>query len=116
MGAFLEKIKSLLNFFQKNIWHILVVLEVDFINIAVKFCGGCNPRYDRKKIYDNFLTMLSKHHNFTGVDQNKIYDILIVLRGCTGCNDEYLEVKATHRYFIHDEKEASDIILRIKNL
>lgn len=51
--------------------------------IAVKYCGGCNPTYDRKKM----LCRLRKEYNyqFEMAIEDKEYDIVMVLCGCNRC-------------------------------
>lgn len=85
------------------------------MNIIVKFCGGCNPRYDRRTVYDKILTMLSKCDKIVTVDQNEICDILLIIKGCTGCNDEFLNINAKYRYFIHNENEANEVLNILKS-
>jgi 4-hydroxybutyrate CoA-transferase len=61
------------------------------LNIGVKYCGGCNPRYDRKK----FLNDLKKgvHCNFEMAQLDKVYDMIIILCGCTSCCADYNGLK-----------------------
>lgn len=40
--------------------------------MKIKFCGGCNPLYDRKKVYEKLLNL----PNFNNIER------LIVLNGC----------------------------------
>lgn len=52
--------------------------------IGIKYCGGCNSRYDRKEI----LLKLQKEYDyqFEIALEDKVYDIVIVLCGCsTAC-------------------------------
>lgn len=51
---------------------------------GVKFCGGCNPRYDRGKA----LQTIKKERpniDFVLAKEGKTYDYLIVIGGCTAC-------------------------------
>lgn len=44
--------------------------------MKIKFCGGCNPFYDRKKVYQ----MLLNNKNIQSIDKT------IILNGCQrGC-------------------------------
>lgn len=47
---------------------------------AVKYCGGCNPRYDRKRVVQEIETRIGKTlvHAHTG----EVYDVLYVVCGC----------------------------------
>ncbi|HKK96490.1 MAG TPA: hypothetical protein VJ916_09295 [Anaerovoracaceae bacterium] len=49
--------------------------------IGVKFCGGCNSRYDR----GNALKKYSKEFNicYEYADENTFYNTLVVICGCS---------------------------------
>lgn len=52
--------------------------------VGVKFCGGCNPRYDRKK----YLEEVEREHpswNFQIAKEYWHYDLLLVICGCASC-------------------------------
>lgn len=55
------------------------------MTIGYKYCGGCNPRYDRKK----FILELVKNSNenciIELVKENKVYDYVFIVCGCTVC-------------------------------
>ena len=51
--------------------------------IGVKYCGGCNPTYDRKKVLN--LLQEEYNHQFEFAIEGKVYDIVIVLCGCNRC-------------------------------
>lgn len=61
------------------------------MNIGIKYCGGCNPKYDRK----DFLKLLEREfiYKFEVAKIDKIYDIVIVLCGCTSCCAEHSQLK-----------------------
>lgn len=67
--------------------------------MKVKFCGGCNPLYDRKKVYEKLL-------------QNKELaekDINIILNGCQrGCiQDENFEINSQEFILANSGKEIN---------
>ena len=51
------------------------------MNIGVKFCGGCNPNYDRGGLYQRILKVYPEH-SFETADETKEYDALLVICGC----------------------------------
>jgi hypothetical protein len=75
------------------------------MRVGVKFCGGCNPRYDRSgeldKILDHFVKDsddFSKDHVEKGralfgfAKEGGDYDVLLVIGGCNNqcaSTDEY---------------------------
>lgn len=61
------------------------------MNIGVKYCGGCNPTYDRKK----FLLRLKEkfNFNFSIAYMDEVYDIILVLCGCKSCCAHHDELR-----------------------
>jgi 4-hydroxybutyrate CoA-transferase len=52
------------------------------LKIGVKYCGGCNPEYDRKKSFDKLYEELKDIYQFESVAVGIEYDIVLVLCGC----------------------------------
>ena len=48
---------------------------------GVKFCGGCNPNYDRGRLYKRILEEYTEH-TFEIADETKEYEALLVICGC----------------------------------
>ena len=51
---------------------------------GVKFCGGCNPHYQRGDAYRRIASDIPEivfEHAEEGVE----YDVLLVIGGCTAC-------------------------------
>jgi hypothetical protein len=58
--------------------------------VGVKFCGGCNPRYDRMKAFETIKGGLEKDVaiKFEYASEGGAYDALLLLSGCTNrCAD-----------------------------
>ena len=51
------------------------------IKIGVKFCGGCQSRYERGQLYELVRTEVSDA-DFEYANDNIMYDILLVISGC----------------------------------
>lgn len=51
------------------------------MNIGIKFCGGCNPNYDRGKLYKRILGSFPEHQ-FELADETKKHELLLVICGC----------------------------------
>lgn len=56
---------------------------------GVRFCGGCNPRYDRGAAYEIIKQNLQAEIQFEYAQEGTIYDILLVIGGCTNCCASY---------------------------
>lgn len=51
------------------------------MDIGVKFCGGCNPMYDRGGLYRRIMEAYPEH-SFEAADAAKNYETLLVICGC----------------------------------
>jgi 4-hydroxybutyrate CoA-transferase len=51
------------------------------MNICVKYCGGCNPRYDRKKIIE-YLNNDFQEINIILQADIGVCDFVVVISGC----------------------------------
>ena len=83
---------------------------------AVKFCGGCNPRYDRGGAYAHLREALSDVCAFESAQPGRKYDVLVILRGCTGCPYLYEEITADERLICTEAAQLDGIIERIRAL
>jgi hypothetical protein len=50
--------------------------------IGVKYCGGCNPNYDRADFVAQLRTEFSDHVFVSPVETGVLYDFLIIVCGC----------------------------------
>ncbi len=87
------------------------------ILIGIKFCGGCNPRYDRKlkkeeienKLF-TFFKALKTQFNIEHAREDAHYKYLIVIGGCSTCCASYDQYKADKVIKI---KDISDMPIEI---
>ena len=65
------------------------------MKIGIKYCGGCNPTYDRTNVVLEIKKHIDKGHNIETIKQGIIYDIVIVVCGCScACaNHKNIEAK-----------------------
>lgn len=81
---------------------------------GVKFCGGCNPRYDRGAAYQEVLSRLSHVLDFHLAEEGQTYDLLFVVCGCTSCCATlaaYSVREATVKLW--EEEQLEDCILQL---
>lgn len=83
---------------------------------TVKFCGGCNPRFDRGAAYKRITSALADVASFSLPADGKQYDVLLILRGCTGCPYLYEEIDAAHRVIVTQPDEIDIAIQSITAL
>ena len=51
---------------------------------GVRFCGGCNPQYDRGKAFEEIKNRM-KEVDFVNAAEGVPNDLLLVIGGCTSC-------------------------------
>ncbi|MDD3169415.1 MAG: hypothetical protein PHC91_08155, partial [Eubacteriales bacterium] len=61
--------------------------------IGVKFCGGCNPRYDRGKAFEAIKKQTQGEAEYVIAQEGMEYDRLLVIGGCTNCCASYCQYK-----------------------
>ena len=86
------------------------------LRCTVKFCGGCNPRYDRGEAYQTVRSSLSGAAEFPYPEDGASYDVLLIIRGCTGCPYLYEEIDAAHRVIITESPQIADAIREIEQI
>jgi hypothetical protein len=52
------------------------------MTIGVKFCGGCNPRYDRGQALTAVKERLGGDLRFAYAEEGRRYDLLLYIAGC----------------------------------
>lgn len=83
--------------------------------IAVKFCGGCNPGYDRGAAYQEIRSATADHAVLSLPADGEHYDALLILRGCTGCPYLYEEIDADARIVCVKQDDIPEVIQQIRN-
>jgi hypothetical protein len=83
---------------------------------GVRFCGGCNSRYDRGLAYETIKQNLQDEMEFEYAQEGVTYDILLVIGGCTNCcasYDQYITKSGVIK--IWDMSEVDNAIKRLKD-
>lgn len=74
--------------------------------VGVKYCGGCNPNYDRVKRVEMLKGALKGRIEVVSYEEVP-YDLLLIVNGCPkACVDrEKVRLLCTNRIIIEDEAE-----------
>jgi len=51
--------------------------------VGLLFCGGCNPYFDRAKLYEDVRTKFSAICDFESYQGDQKYDIVLLINGCS---------------------------------
>lgn len=49
--------------------------------IGIKYCGGCNSKYDRVKLVNDIKNCF-KDYEFNYANENEYFDLILVINGC----------------------------------
>ena len=83
--------------------------------VAVKFCGGCNPRYDRGEAYRMIADGLKGEAEFEIAKEGVPYDALLIIRGCTQCPYLYETIDAKERVICTSQEEIPEAVRQIRD-
>lgn len=84
--------------------------------VGVKFCGGCNPRYDRGKALADIKKEMQGQAEFVVAEEGGEYDYLLVIGGCTNCCASYSQYKAQNDTIrMWDNGHIENTISKLKN-
>jgi len=84
---------------------------------GVRFCGGCNPRYERgdalEKIRKHFLGRV----DFPYAEEDVVYDLLLVIGGCSSCCASHCQYEARgDRVIMWDQSHIEEVINKIESI
>jgi hypothetical protein len=83
------------------------------LKVAIKFCGGCNPDYDRAAIVKHIKQSLNEKVEFVSLEDKNI-DLVLTVEGCkTACAD-LNAIKATQIRIINNIDDAVDFLQNFK--
>lgn len=78
------------------------------MKIGIKYCGGCNPRFDREKIVER-LTADYSNVFFEFAKENNLYDFVIIINGCNSACASHENLIANEKLFVNDEVDYINI-------
>ena len=81
---------------------------------AVKYCGGCNPRYNRTVFFDT-VKKRCPEAEFQYVQPEVIYDHLLVICGCPSRCADISKIQVNGDTFkVSEESQLEQLIIEIK--
>ncbi|MGF6375247.1 hypothetical protein M2140_000281 [Clostridiales Family XIII bacterium PM5-7] len=60
--------------------------------VGIRFCGGCNVRYDRKQYLEEIING-NPGHEFQFAKEDEPYELLLCICGCPSCCVSYEQFK-----------------------
>ena len=69
------------------------------MKVGTKFCGGCNPKYDRINALE-YMKVQLENYKFSYVKDEEIYDYIVIICGCHAICASHGNIKFTKEKFI----------------
>ena len=71
----------------------------------MKYCGGCNPRYDRKAVVERLKTAFPDTEFVETGDDDGPFDHVIVLCGCSATCASHEDLQGKHGKTVTSSEE-----------
>jgi hypothetical protein len=83
---------------------------------GVRFCGGCNSRFDRGEAYEKIRTQLKDEIEFDYAKEDDLYDVILVIGGCTNCCASYDQYRTKRGVVkVYDSEDVDKTIQILKD-
>jgi hypothetical protein len=80
------------------------------MNVAIKFCGGCDPGYDRVEYFRQIQAEAGDRIHWVRVDEDT-YEAILLIAGCqTACPEEELPPTALLVSVTNDELPSAKVV------
>ncbi|HOS68986.1 MAG TPA: hypothetical protein PLG67_13415 [Bacillota bacterium] len=85
------------------------------IRVGLKYCGGCNPGYDRKEIAD--IVAKQPGINLLPYNENEIFDTVLIICGCSADCINTAKYRGRHEaVLINSPEQVHEAIKHIRAL
>ena len=80
------------------------------MNVAIKFCGGCDPAYDRVEYFRQIQAEAGDRIHWVRLDEGT-YEAILLIAGCqTACPVEDLPREAWLVSVTNDELPSAEVV------
>jgi hypothetical protein len=79
------------------------------LKVAIKYCGGCNPDYDRVALADYVRNSLHGRAEFVSLDNAEI-DLVLAIEGCKICCADLSSFQGKPVHFISQIEDAGNFL------
>lgn len=87
------------------------------LQIAMKYCGGCQEYYDRIAGAKMIQRACKDCAEFSPAQDNKVYDLVLIVCGCTVLCPDYQNIHSKHGHIIvFGSEDFENAIRQIKLL
>ena len=87
------------------------------MKFGVKYCGGCNPKYDRVLIASKFKEYIGCEDSVEPVREGTTYDVVVVLCGCTCACANTQAIKAVYqKVYVTSDSDYEKLLVAIDKI
>jgi hypothetical protein len=72
---------------------ILKIVKVKNLNIGIKYCGGCNPKYNRSALVAGITVKYKDKAKIEPIKEDVLYDMVIIMNGCSSVCVNEIQIK-----------------------
>ncbi|HCX62902.1 hypothetical protein [Sedimentibacter sp.] len=84
------------------------------MKIGIKYCGGCNPNYNRSEAVSRIVSRYPEIE-FEPAKHDTRYDHILIINGCSRSCAGYEELKANNKIFINSVKDIGKFFAYAQN-
>ena len=84
--------------------------------VGVKYCGGCNERYDRMGTFRRIITQCAPETRFeAAAGRDEEFDFILILCGCQAQCPDTGRLKSRHGMFsLYQDADPQEAVRRIR--
>ena len=80
------------------------------MKIGIRYCGGCNPNYERVEVVERVQSRMKERFLFLRYDQKDV-DVLISINGCLrACANENLNPSEVPHFSVKGERDFGGLL------
>ena len=83
------------------------------MKIGIKYCGGCNPNYNRSEAVSRIVSSYPEIE-FEPVKQDTHYDHILIINGCRRSCAGHEGLKTNSKIFINCLKDIDNLSKKLK--
>ena len=84
------------------------------LKVGIKYCGGCNPDYDRVALVKQLESCLQGKVEFVSPENDHV-DFVLAVEGCKTCCAELSSFEGKQIHFITQLEDAGKFLQKILN-
>ncbi len=85
------------------------------MKIGIKYCGGCNPKYNRTKLVNEIIIKYSEI-DFEPIKEHVFYDGILIINGCKCACASHHMLNTNNKIFLNCSEDFDNLAEKLKVL